>query len=98
MISQTLSRTHTLTLPLPSQPVGGSPDAEAFFESYLAAPVIILLFIFFKVKNRDKWGIRAKDADLVSGRRHFNRHDDDDYDEEDPKDLPMWKKALRVVF
>lgn len=29
-------------------PVGGSPDAEVFFESYLAAPLIIILYIIWK--------------------------------------------------
>ena len=30
-------------------PIGGSPDAEAFFESYIALPLIIVLYLIWKV-------------------------------------------------
>lgn len=31
------------------QPIGGSPDPEAFFSAYLALPLIILLYFIWKV-------------------------------------------------
>ncbi|KAK4977351.1 hypothetical protein LTR66_010768 [Elasticomyces elasticus] len=51
-------------------PVGGSPDATNFFQSYLAAPVVIALYLFWKIKSRD-WTlfIRAKDMDVLTGMR-----------------------------
>jgi amino acid transporter len=51
-------------------PVGGEPDAEAFFESYLAAPLILALYIFWKLWSRDfSWYIKAKDMDVTTGLR-----------------------------
>ncbi|KIW17551.1 hypothetical protein PV08_04745 [Exophiala spinifera] len=53
-------------------PIGGNPDAEAFFESYLAAPIAIALFVFWKVWTRDwSFGVKIKDMDLDTGRRDF---------------------------
>jgi yeast amino acid transporter len=53
-------------------PVGGSPDAKVFFEGYLAAPVIIALFLGYKTYTRDwRFGVKIKDMDLDSGRRDF---------------------------
>lgn len=53
-------------------PIGGSPNAEAFFESYLAAPVILVLFVGYKLWTRDTslW-VKIKDMDLDTGRRTF---------------------------
>jgi len=36
-------------------PPGGSPDAEAFFQSYLAAPMILLLYLFWKAWSWTKY-------------------------------------------
>ncbi len=56
-------------------PIGGNPTggAEAFFESYLAAPVIILLFVFWKLWTNDwRFGVKTKDMDIDTGRRDFH--------------------------
>jgi len=59
-------------------PIGGSPGgsaaAEAFFEEYLAAPIVIALYIFWKIWSRNKGGffIRARDMDLMTGMRSFD--------------------------
>jgi yeast amino acid transporter len=51
-------------------PVGGSPDAEVFFENYLAAPIVLALYLFWKVWSRDwKMFVRAKDMDVTTGIR-----------------------------
>lgn len=44
-------------------PIGGSPDPSAFFQQYLAAPLIFALYLFWKVLygRRDPFFIRAKD-------------------------------------
>ncbi|KAK1035649.1 hypothetical protein LTR33_016442, partial [Friedmanniomyces endolithicus] len=53
-----------------SYPIGGSPDASAFFQSYLTALVIIVLYVGWKVYTRDAtFFIRAKDMDLITGLR-----------------------------
>ncbi|KEF52625.1 uncharacterized protein A1O9_11468 [Exophiala aquamarina CBS 119918] len=53
-------------------PIGGSPNAEAFFESYIAAPIAIALFAGWKIYTKDwSFGIRVEDMDLDSGRRDY---------------------------
>lgn len=51
-------------------PVGGSPDAEVFFENYLTLPIIVGLYVFWKLWSRH-WPmfIRAKDMDVTTGVR-----------------------------
>ncbi|KAI1621354.1 amino acid permease [Exophiala viscosa] len=54
-------------------PIGGSPNAEAFFESYIAAPIVIALFLFWKTWTRDwSFGVKLRDVDLDAGRRDFD--------------------------
>ncbi|KAK1071333.1 hypothetical protein LTR74_003463 [Friedmanniomyces endolithicus] len=51
-------------------PIGGSPNASSFFQSYLTALVIIVLYVGWKVYTRDAtFFIRAKDMDLITGLR-----------------------------
>ncbi|ODQ66981.1 general amino acid permease AGP1 [Nadsonia fulvescens var. elongata DSM 6958] len=50
-------------------PIDGSkPNATVFFQNYLAAPVIIVFYVFYKVWRRPAV-VRAKSMDLVTGRR-----------------------------
>ncbi|KAK6431686.1 hypothetical protein LTR95_012152 [Oleoguttula sp. CCFEE 5521] len=83
-------------------PVGGAPpDAEAFFESYLAAPLILALYVFWKLWSRDfSWYIKAKDMDVTTGLR-ANLDEIREMAEEKrrtagPKNLPM--KIVRALF
>jgi yeast amino acid transporter len=52
-------------------PIGGSPNAESFFESYLAAPIVLVSFLFWKFFKRTRF-VRSHEVDLVSGRRDMN--------------------------
>lgn len=55
-------------------PIGeGKLDAEAFFENYLAMPILIALYFGYKVWKRD-WTlyIPASKIDLISNRRIFD--------------------------
>lgn len=52
-------------------PIGGSPNAMDFFETYLAAPFIFALYLgwrFYKHRG-SKWYISAQDMDVTSGMR-----------------------------
>ena len=51
-------------------PVGGSPDPTAFFQSYLAAPMMIAFYIFWKLWSRD-WRllIPIEEMDINTGMR-----------------------------
>ncbi|KAL8710579.1 MAG: hypothetical protein Q9220_004803 [cf. Caloplaca sp. 1 TL-2023] len=78
-------------------PVGASPDAEYFFESYLSAPIAIALYLGWKIYSRGRGGlwIRAKDMDVHSGMRDL----DPDYTQKEHKSLaslPM--RIVRSVF
>lgn len=72
------------------QPVKAKSTAEGFFESYLAAAVVIALYLFWKAWTRGKGGlfVRAHDMDLTTGIRTF------DYD---PQDNPQRKKSLATL-
>jgi yeast amino acid transporter len=52
-------------------PIGGEPNAYDFFEAYLAAPIVIAFFVFWKILKRTKF-VRPRDVDLVSGRRELD--------------------------
>lgn len=52
-------------------PVGGEPSANNFFMAYLAAPIVLAFFVFWKLWKRTRF-VRSHEVDLVSGRREFN--------------------------
>ncbi|KAK7182871.1 hypothetical protein DPSP01_014393 [Paraphaeosphaeria sporulosa] len=60
-------------------PVGGSPNVKAFFETYMAAPFLIILYFIWKVyswfkhpSHRPLW-IATKDIDIYTGMRQEQR-------------------------
>jgi amino acid transporter len=54
-------------------PIGGKPNAEAFFESYLAAPVVIMFFVGYKLYYR-QWslGVKLSEISIDEGRREVD--------------------------
>lgn len=53
-------------------PVGSSgPSAVVFFKSYLAAPIVLVCFVFYKVWRRSSF-VSLKDMDLDAGRREVD--------------------------
>jgi len=54
-------------------PIGGSPNAEAFFQSYLAGPIVVLFFIGYKLYYK-QWslGVKADEIDIDFGRRELD--------------------------
>uniref|UniRef100_A0A060SZX9 ARAD1C04070p n=1 Tax=Blastobotrys adeninivorans TaxID=409370 RepID=A0A060SZX9_BLAAD len=54
-------------------PVGGSPDAEAFFKTYLTVPVVLVFYFGYKIWHWD-WRIyfRADNIDVVTGVRELD--------------------------
>lgn len=55
-------------------PVGSGPDAKNFFENYLAALIVVALYLFWKAFTRFRGGlyVKAQDMDLVTGMRTFD--------------------------
>lgn len=54
-------------------PIGSNPSASTFFKSYLAAPVVLAFFLIWKIVKKTRF-VRAKEADLLSGRRLMDLH------------------------
>ncbi|ODQ53272.1 amino acid permease [Saitoella complicata NRRL Y-17804] len=52
-------------------PIGGSPDAESFFMSYLAFPIIIVTYLGWKIYKRPAF-MTPRTIDLVTGRRDMD--------------------------
>lgn len=74
-------------------PIHGTPNAQAFFSYYLAAPIVIVLYLGYKIYcgNWQLW-IHAHDMDITSGRRSL---------ELNPEDMPekkTWKNMPIRVF
>ncbi|KAL8782389.1 MAG: hypothetical protein Q9213_005430 [Squamulea squamosa] len=55
-------------------PIGGDPNAEAFFTTFLSAPIAILLYVGWKIKTRGGPGmyVRSHQMDVLTGLREFN--------------------------
>ncbi|KAJ3943062.1 uncharacterized protein N0V96_007295 [Colletotrichum fioriniae] len=80
-----------------SYPVGGKPSAESFFQGYLAAPITISLFLFWKVYTKDwGFGVDLHSVDLDMGRRP--EEELDDVYEGTEKKKSIWKRGLSVIF
>ena len=79
-------------------PIGeGKLDAQAFFESYLAMPILIALYVGYKIWKRD-WSlfIRADKIDLNRGRTFYDeellRQEREEY-EEQLRTGPKWRRV-----
>ncbi|KIX02624.1 uncharacterized protein Z518_08566 [Rhinocladiella mackenziei CBS 650.93] len=74
-------------------PVGSSPDAETFFEQYLAAPIVIALYLGWKAYTRDwKLFIRSSEMDVTMGIRRGS------LEIAAEKGRSSWTKALRIFI
>ena len=76
-------------------PIGAPADAENFFENYLAAPIIIVLYLGWKVYTRGAGGlwVKAEDMDLTTGLRSL------DLDPDEKLERPsLAMRIVRTVF
>ncbi|ROV99053.1 hypothetical protein VMCG_06639 [Cytospora schulzeri] len=69
-----------------------TPDPAYFFEQYLAAPVVLALYIFWKLWTRDwRFLVPISEMDMMAGARLHNPADDED-------DLPQKQSwFMRIV-
>jgi amino acid transporter len=75
-------------------PLHGTPSAETFFENYLAAPIVLALYLFWKVYSRDwKLYVRTSEMDVTTGIRRGSIDM-----AVQTKRQPAWKNALRAFF
>lgn len=78
-------------------PVGGGATAESFFQSYLAAPLILALYFGWKIYTREgKWYIRAHEMDITTGIRANLAELREEREEMLRKRaaMPAWKRKL----
>jgi amino acid transporter len=78
-------------------PIGGSPNAESFFESYLAVPVVIAFFIGYKLFYR-QWslGVKTHEINVDEGRREIDLvafRAEMDAERAEKATWPWWKRT-----
>jgi amino acid transporter len=73
-------------------PVGSSPSAEAFFEAYLAAPILVVFYLFWKIWKRTPF-MRPSTIDLVTGRRVLDTKELIAEEKAERKAWPLWKRV-----
>ena len=72
-------------------PIGSEPNAQSFFEAYLAVPIIAAFYIFWKVYKGTRW-VSTMDIDLVSGRRELNLAELKAQEKEEQATWKPWKR------
>lgn len=82
-------------------PVGGKPDAEGFFSSYLAGPVALAFYIGWKIKDgmqtgRWKLYLSTSEIDVHAGLREGTL--EGKYHDGVDQRQPFWKRAARSLF
>ncbi|KAJ9657499.1 Amino-acid permease inda1 [Neophaeococcomyces mojaviensis] len=77
-------------------PGGGLNDAEGFFKSYLALPVVIVFWIGGYAWKRQGW-VKIDQIDLDSGRREHDWESINAYRAKFAT-YPAWKRALCAIF
>lgn len=80
-------------------PIGGSPDAELFFQGYLGFPIVFLFYFGYKIVRKD-WGflVDLSIIDVDAGRRELNLKDEMDAERAAYKALPWYKKIYAFWF
>lgn len=75
-------------------PIGGEKSVENFFQTFLAPPLFVVLYLGYKIAFKTKF-VKPSEADLVSGRRMLTEENIaflDAYAE-----LPLYKRILSYV-
>ncbi|CAF1313020.1 unnamed protein product [Adineta ricciae] len=72
-------------------PVDGSPNAEAFFEAYLAAPIVIASYLVWKIWQKTSFQ-RPSTVDLETGRRLFDTQQSAEEEKAQRKTWSLWKR------
>ncbi|CAM1502997.1 Fc.00g077730.m01.CDS01 [Cosmosporella sp. VM-42] len=70
---------------------GAKPDAKAFFQAYLAAPVVLAFYLGYKVYSREwRMYVPAHEMDLQTGVKML--------DEEVPEEIKTWGSLPKRMF
>lgn len=68
---------------------------ESWFSAYLAFPVVILFYLFHKIKYRTPLYVRTKDIDLMTGRRDLDVQHLIALEKAEQAAWPKWKKVAK---
>ncbi|CAF1271991.1 unnamed protein product [Adineta steineri] len=74
-------------------PIHGSVSAQSFFEAYLAAPILIISYIIWKIWKKTPF-MRPSTIDLQTGRRMLNVQQLIDEEKAERRTWPIWKKVF----
>jgi amino acid transporter len=77
-------------------PIGHPSSAEAFFQAYLAAPIVILFYVVWKIWKRTPF-MRPSTIDLVSGRRLLDTQELIDEERAERATWPVWKRVYFIL-
>lgn len=77
-------------------PKGGFNDAAGFFQSYLAAPVVLAFWLGGFLWKREGW-LRTADIDVDAGRRELDWAEINRYRAEVAA-MPAWRRIVHTVF
>jgi amino acid transporter len=69
---------------------------KSWFEAYLAAPIVLLFFISYKLIFRTKFK-KLSEIDVTSGRREMNLAEILAEERAEKAKWPMWKKIYKTV-
>jgi len=81
--------------PIGYEDMSASERVQNFFEVYLAVPIVIVMYLAFKlIKKTRVW--RAKDIDITSGRREMNLAEILAEERAVQATWPWWKKLYKL--
>jgi amino acid transporter len=72
-------------------PIGAAPNANDFFLNMLALPIILVLFVGWKLYKKTEF-VRLGDVDLITGRREMDLAAVMAEEKAEKATWPMWKK------
>ena len=72
-------------------PIGSPPNANDFFVNMLALPIILVLFIGWKIVKKTEF-VRASEADLITGRTELDLATIKAEERAEQATWPIWKK------
>ena len=73
-------------------PIGRSPSVKSFFQAFLAAPIVLVSYIVWKVWKKTPF-MRPSTIDLETGRHLLGAQQLIDEERAERSTLPMWKKV-----
>jgi amino acid transporter len=82
--------------PVGWEALSASERASSFFRAYLAAPVVIIFYLSYKIYHGTTI-LKARDMDLFTGKREFNVRSLVAEEKADRQAWPAWKKVYKFL-